>query len=266
MDILSVLFQLKGGWHPLLEHRLKQMYNWLMILTNDRCDTFVSFIFHLKMKIAVFGATGAAGVIFVRQAVDENHQLKLYCRPQSISKLGQLIPNELIEIVEGGFDDDFTPAIRGVDAVVSFLGPGVFWPAGNALEKAMIKIMETMRKEGVMRFITMGTPSIADPLDKNAYKYSTMVWTIRLLQPNVYSDIVATGDLFKSGKYDDLEWTVGRICILKSASEPTGRIHIGYVGDPEGSIFSERADWARFVLTEISAKQWIRKMPFITSV
>lgn len=218
------------------------------------------------MKIAVFGATGAAGVIFVRQALDEQHQLKLYCRPQSICKLDQLIPNDLIEIIEGGFDDDFIPAIQGVDAVVSFLGPGVFWPAGNPLEKAMIKIMDTMRKVGVLRFITMGTPSITDPLDKYTYKYSSMVWTIRLLQPNIYSDIVATGDLFKNGYYDDLEWTVGRICILRSAPEPTGSIHVGYVGDPEGSIFSERADWVRFVLTEISARQWIRKMPFITSV
>jgi hypothetical protein len=218
------------------------------------------------MKIAVFGATGATGVIFVRQALQEKYHLKLYCRPQSISKLGQLIPNELVEIIEGGFDDDFTPAIQGVDAVVSFLGPGVFWPGGNILEKVMIKIMETMRKEGVTRFITMGTPSITDPLDKNSYKCSTMVFTLRLLQPNVYNDIVAVGDLFKSGKYDDLEWTVGRICILKSAPEPTGRVHIGYIGDAEASIFSQRADWARFVLMEISEKQWIRKMPFISSV
>ena len=218
------------------------------------------------MKFAVFGVTGATGVIFVRQALEQKHQLKLYCRPQSISKLGPLIPNELIEIIQGGFDDDFTPAIRGVDAVVSFLGPGVFWSAGNPLEKVMIKIMETMRREGVTRFITMGTPTISDPLDKNAYKYSAMVFGLRLLQPNIYNDMIATGDLFKSGKYDDLEWTVGRICILGSAPEPTGRIHVGYVGDAEGSIFSERADWARFVLTEISAKQWVRKMPFITSI
>ena len=218
------------------------------------------------MKIAVFGATGVTGVMFVRQALEEKHQLKLYCRPQSISKLGALITNELIEIIQGGFDDDFTPVIRGVDAVISFLGPGVFWPSGNPLEKVMIKIMETMRIEGVTRFITMGTPTISHPLDPGSYKYSAMVLGIQLLQPNIYSDMVATGDLFKSGKYDDLEWTVGRICMLRSASEPTGRIHVGYVGDAQGSIFSERADWARFVLTEISTKEWVRQMPFITSV
>jgi hypothetical protein len=218
------------------------------------------------MKIAVFGATGATGVIFVRQALQEKHHLKLYCRPQSVSKLGQLIPNELVEIIEGGFDDDFTPAIKDVDAVVSFLGPVLPWPTGNPLEKVMIKIMETMRKEGVTRFIPMGTPSIVDPLDKNSYKIRALVFGVQLIQRTAYNDIVATGNLFKSGEYDDLEWTVGRICILKSAPEPTGRVHVGYVGDAEASVFSERADWARFVLTEISEKQWIRKMPFISSV
>ena len=60
------------------------------------------------MKIAVFGATGATGIIFVRQAIQAKHHLKLYCRPQSVSKLGELASNELVEIIEGGFDDDFT--------------------------------------------------------------------------------------------------------------------------------------------------------------
>jgi hypothetical protein len=218
------------------------------------------------MKIAVFGATGATGVIFVRQALEENHHLKLYCRPQSISKLGELSSNELIEIIKGGFDDDFTPAIQNVDAVVSFLGPALHWPSGNPLEKVMIKIMETMKKEGVTRFITMGTPTITDPLDKNSYKYRLMVFSLKTFQPNIYNDMIAVGNLFKSGIYDDLEWTVGRICMLRSAPEPTGRIHIGYVGDAEGSIFSERADWAKFILIEISEKKWIRKMPFITNI
>ena len=218
------------------------------------------------MKIAVFGATGSTGVIFVRQALREKHSLKLYCRPQSIGKLGHLASDELVEIIEGGFDDDFTGAIHGVDAVVSFLGPTAFWPAGNPLEKVMIKIMETMRKEGVKRFIPMGTPSITDSLDRNSYKMRTIVYTIYLLANTAYNDIVAIGDLFKSKEYDDLEWTVGRISILKSAAEPTGKVNVGYVGDGKGSIFSQRADWAQFVLVEISEKKWIRKMPFISSV
>jgi hypothetical protein len=126
--------------------------------------------------------------------------------------------------------------------------------------------METMRKEGVTRFITMGTPTIADPLDKNSYKCRAMVFSLRVTQPNIYRDMIAVGNLFKDGNYNDLEWTVGRICMLKSAPEPTGRVHIGYVGDDEASIFSQRADWAKFVLTEISEKQWVRKMPYITSI
>jgi hypothetical protein len=218
------------------------------------------------MKIAVFGATGSTGIIFVRQALQEKHLLKLYCRPQSVFKLGQLASNELVEIIEGGFDDDFTRAIHGVDAVVSFLGPTPFWPSGNPLEKVMIKIMQTMRKEGATRFIPMGTPSITDPLDKNSYKMRAIVSVVYTLAHTAYTDIVAMGDLFKSGEYDDLEWTVGRICILKSAPEPTGRVHVGYVGDGEGSLFSQRADWARFVLMEILEKQWTRKMPFISSI
>jgi hypothetical protein len=123
-----------------------------------------------------------------------------------------------------------------------------------------------MRKERVNRFIPMGTPSITDPLDKKSHKIRAIVYTVYVFARTAYNDIVAVGDLFKSGKYDDLEWTVGRICILKSAPEPTGRVHIGYVGDDDASIFSQRADWAKFVLTEISEKQWVRKMPFISSV
>lgn len=218
------------------------------------------------MKIAVFGATGLTGVIFVRQALEENHQLKLYCRSESIHKLGELATHELVEIIEGGFQDDFSRAINNVDAVVSFLGPGLFWPGDKPLEKVMIKIMETMRQENVKRFITMGTPTISDPLDKYSYKYAAMIYGLKLFQRNIYDDMIAVGDLFKNGSFDDIEWTVGRICMLRNASKPTGRVHVGYVGDAEDSIFSEREDWVQFVLNEISEKKWVRKMPFITSV
>ncbi|CAF1340387.1 unnamed protein product [Adineta ricciae] len=218
------------------------------------------------MKIAVFGATGTTGVIFVEQALKENYQLKLYCRPQSIVKLGELSSHASVEIIQGGFDDDFTPAVRGVAVVVSFLGPGLNWPSGNPLEKVMMKIMQTMRNEGVTRFVTMGTPTIADPLDKNVFKYRILVSSLKLLQPNVYNDMVATGNLFKSGNYDDLDWTVARICFLKSSAQPKEHIHVGYVGDGQGSLVSQRVHWVKFILTEILENHWIRKMPFITSI
>lgn len=200
------------------------------------------------MKIAVCGAKEITGVHFARQAIQGKHDLKLYCRPQSVFKLGELTSHELVEIVEGGLDDDFTPAIEGVDAVVSFLGPNWSWPTGNPLEKAMIKIMETMRKENVKRFIAMGTASIIDSLDRNSYKMRALVYIASTFASTAYNDIIAVDDL------------------LKCAAESTGRIHTGYIGDEEGSAFCQRADWARFVLTEISEKQWIRKMPLISSV
>ncbi|CAF1280474.1 unnamed protein product [Adineta steineri] len=218
------------------------------------------------MKIAVFGATGRTGILFVHQAVQENLYVKLYCRPQSLSKLGSLKSNEFVEIIEGEFDDDFTPVIQGVDVVLSFLGPGFSWPSNNPLEKVMIKIMETMRKERVTRFITMGTGSITDSLDRNWYKMRTCVFIVSSFARNAYNDIVAVGNLFKSGQYDDLKWTTVRVGILKNANEPTGRIHVGYIGDDEASIFTERADWAKFVLTEISEEKWIRKLPYLSSV
>lgn len=74
------------------------------------------------MKIAVFGASGAIGRLFVALALKEGHQEHQYNR-----KKKGMPQSENAQVFVGDLTDyaRIKEAISGTDAVVSFLGPAL---------------------------------------------------------------------------------------------------------------------------------------------
>lgn len=210
------------------------------------------------MKIAVFGASGAIGRLFVDQALKEGHQLHLYSRkkqglPQSENS--QVFIGELSDF------DQIKGAINGMDAVVSFLGPALkrSYP-GMPIATGHEHIIRAMKELEVSRFITIATPAV--PFEKDSTSIATVLPKVmaRLFLPKPYKEIVASGELTKSS---GLDWTVVRF-IAPADGAPTGNVKVTF-GDKKIGFKITRADIAAFVLKELSSRKYVKSMPIIGS-
>lgn len=210
------------------------------------------------MKIAVFGASGAIGRLFVEQALREGHQLHLYSRkteglPQADNS--QIFMGELSDF------DQVKEAIKGTDAVVSFLGPALkrSYP-GMPIATGHKHIIQAMKALGISRFITIATPAV--PFEQDHTSVATVLPKVmaRLFLPKPYKEIVASGELTK---VSGLDWTIVRF-IAPVDGAPTGNAKVTF-GDKKISFKITRADISAFVLKELSNREYVRSMPIIGS-
>jgi hypothetical protein len=75
----------------------------------------------------------------------------------------------------------------------------------------------------------------------------------------VLNDSAANVKLIQSS---DLDWTIVRYPRLADG-ERTRQYRAGYLGKDSGNHIS-RSDGADFVLTELTARQWLRKAPIVS--
>ena len=210
------------------------------------------------MKIAVFGASGAIGRLFVEQALSKGYQLHLYSR----KKEGLPISNNIkIFVGELSNYENIRKAIQGTDAVVSLLGPPLkFSYPGMPITTGHEHIIRAMKAEGISRFITIATPSVQ--FDEDQASVATIMPKVmaRLIFPKPYKEIVAIGALVKAS---GLDWTVVRF-IAPVNGEAKGHVKVTF-GDKKIKFSITRTDIAAFVLEELSRKEYIRSMPIIGS-
>ncbi|KAG9223175.1 hypothetical protein PLEOSDRAFT_1088364 [Pleurotus ostreatus PC15] len=221
------------------------------------------------MRILVFGATGASGIIIVRELLAKLQSPTVVIYARSPEKLPEdIATNPQVIVIKGELDDEdgLDKALEGSDVVVSVLGPivtkGPFHPSGTPLAKAYERIIGLMKKKSIKRLLALGTASNADPADKFSLKFSTLVAGVATFARNAYKDVVAWGELIR--KEDDLEWTLMRVAILTSGESK--EYAAGYIGAPNIGTFLSRAAYAAFVVDEIERREWVRKAPMIASV
>jgi len=104
------------------------------------------------MRIAVFGASGTIGRLFIEIALKKGHDLNTYSRtPLNYSderKIKQFIGDLSNE-------DKIKEAIIGVDAVVITLGPKLkFTYPGMPIATGHRNVIQAMKSQGVLRLIT----------------------------------------------------------------------------------------------------------------
>lgn len=207
------------------------------------------------MKIALFGASGAAGRIVLDKALAAGHAVTAYVRDA-----GKLpVSSSQLTVIVGQLDDAaaIDRAIAGQDAVISLLGPkgdstGLTVSRGTAL------IVAAMRRHGVRRLIATATPSARDPNDRFSLPFALAVTMIRTLARGAYDDIVATSEVVRTS---GLDWTLARLPMLADP-KPGAAVHAGYVGDGKLRLFSlSRNTLADFLLAEATNPRWVGKAP-----
>lgn len=116
------------------------------------------------MKLAILGATGRVGSEILKRALADGHEVTALQRSPKLDKH----PN--LESIFGNVRNskDVERTIAGVDAVISALGTD----KTTTLTDAMPRIIESMKRHGIKRIITIGTAGILNSrLEEGKLRY-----------------------------------------------------------------------------------------------
>lgn len=211
------------------------------------------------MKVTIFGATGAAGLLVTRTALDDGHEVTVYAR--NPGKLN--LRHDRLTVVPGELADRaaIAKAIVGRDAVISVLGP-TFKAVGHPVTDGTKAIIAAMQAHGVRRLIATSTPSSVDQQDRFALSFALAIRLIRLLQRSAYDDIVGAAIAIRAS---GLDWTLVRLPMLTSKPAASPPI-IGHVGTAGVRLFSlSRQVLADFLVGQLADRSWIQQAPVLSN-
>jgi putative NADH-flavin reductase len=210
------------------------------------------------MKIAIFGASGATGLLLTERCLAANFEVTALLRSPQKFPL-----HERVTVVEGSAFDPVAirKTIAGADVVLSALGARSLGKE-DVLERAVPLIVTAMQQAGVRRIIALGSAGAEDTsLDKQPawrrWFVQKIVYNTFLKWP-VASQRAQLAALSASG----LDWTmVMPPMLLNSPGHGTFRID-GEALPRYGSRIS-RSDVADFMMKQIGDSEWIGKGVYI---
>lgn len=204
------------------------------------------------MKIAVFGANGPTGRLVVRQALDAGHDVTAFVRDAATFDLKH---ERLRTLVGDTLRDDakVADAIRGQDVVVSALGRRRSFKSENLIRLSLQSIVSAMERNGVRRLIVVSAFGVGD-----SRRDVPLVPRImhRLLLGDIFADKKAAEDDLRRSSVD---WIVA-YPVLLTDGPLTGRYRVGERLELSGMPKISRADVAHFVLSQLEARDYVRKV------
>ena len=208
-------------------------------------------------KIALFGATGQTGQLFLRAALAGGYQVKALVR--DANKLTQ--KSAQLTVIEGDVlnSADVYKTVEGTDIVVSLFGHvkgSPEWLQTNGTKN----IVAAMKTHNVGRIISLSGGGLPFP-EKDKPKFADYVirTIMKVAVPKVLNDAVAHHEvLVASG----LKWVIVRGPRLTNDARK-GQYRVGWVGVNASTKIS-RADLADFILTQVEDETFDRQMPFVS--
>ncbi|MBK8900696.1 MAG: SDR family oxidoreductase [Anaerolineaceae bacterium] len=209
------------------------------------------------MKLTIFGATGGTGQELVKQALAAGHEVTIYVR--NPAKVKQQEPR--LTVIQGEMHEaaKIEQAVAGADAVLSALGPTSNTPE-RPLTTGMAHIVAAMKKTGVRRLIAATGAGVADPNDRPQLIGQLFGLALRLFARHVLADSQGMVAAIRSS---GLDWMLARAPRLHDKPS-SGQIKVGYAGQGPGTQLA-RADFARFMLDQVGADQWLKKAPMLSN-
>lgn len=197
------------------------------------------------MKICVFGATGATGLLVTKMLLDKGHEVTAYVRNQN------KIPfqHEHLKVVQGEINDTQKVAdnLFGLDAVVSCLGSNTTKKSVQ-LETMAINIGKAMKRSGVERIIYMATAGIEDEFS-GLFKYF-----IRIVLGNVIDDHRKASEFYQAQGFN---YTIIRPLQLKDG-DPSGIYHEAFKGLPKSKKAISRSNVAMMIVKAVEDSKYQR--------
>jgi len=214
------------------------------------------------MKIALFGASGATGMLLTARCLAAGYDVTaLVRRPEAFAYAGR------VRVVEGtAFDAEavrrtITGPGSGADVVLSVLGARTL-KKEDVLEKAIPLIVAAMREMGARRIVALGsTGAKDDSLKKQAawrrWFMQKMVYNTLLKWP-VASQVAQWKTLSGSG----LDWTMVMPPMLTNGSG-RGKFRVDGEALPRHGARIAREDVADFMMAQIGSAEWVGRGVYI---
>lgn len=213
------------------------------------------------MRVTVFGATGGIGSLIVAELLERGHEVSVHAR--DTTKVPALWADRT-RVVIGELSDGSVvdAAVTGADAVISALGPSLDRKAvERPLVAATASILDAMRRHGVTRYISLATPSVADPHEKATLQRRAVAFMGRTFLPRAYEELLGMNRLSMS---PDLRWTVVRFT-APTDGPPRGNLRIGFFGSDKIGFAITRADIAAFTAAQVDDDRYIHRAPAISN-
>jgi putative NADH-flavin reductase len=210
------------------------------------------------MKLAIFGATGRTGRHLVEQALADGHELTAIVRnrngldPQESQRLNVLTA----DIMDPA---QVAPAIAGVDAVISAIGPrgrSQGTPTADSA-KSIVRAMEDTDRR---RLIEISGSMVDDTGDGAFLRYVGKPLARRFLR-GAYEDMREAEESIHQSR---LEWTIMRPPRLTDGPA-AGRYRIAIDRNLPRGFSISRADLAAAVLAVISDPDTVGHHVFVAS-
>ena len=208
--------------------------------------------------VAVLGATGRTGRIFVQEAVRRSHTVKALVR--NVNARQDFPPG--VTVIQGDATDESSlqQLIEGSDVVVSLLGQAK-GPSSDLKVKSTRLSLSIMQRKGVKRFLRLASAPFGVPGegDDPTGGQKLLAGLVKFFAGSMVNDErKASEDV----RHSSLEWTLIRAPILTDTPYP-GKYQVGSLGRKSGRRVS-RATIAQFILDEIENGKYIRKSPLVT--
>ncbi len=210
------------------------------------------------MKIAIFGASGATGLLLTRRCLARGHSVTALLRTPERFQM-----RSAVNVIQGSAFDSASVAqtIEGADVVLSALGARSLRKE-DVLERAVPQIVAAMQQKGVRRIIVLGSAGAKNgALDKQpAWRRCIVEHLVyrTLLKWPVASQRAQYGALSASG----LDWTMAMPPMLTN-TRGHGRWRIDSDALPRNASRISREDVADFMMQQIDNPHWIKKAVYI---
>ena len=216
------------------------------------------------MNIAIFGASGATGILLTRRCLAANYKVTALVRTPEKFPLG-----DQIQVIQGSPFDlvSVHQTIQDADVVLSALGANSL-KKEDVLERAIPQIVAAMQQtisqtKPVRRIIVLGSAgAVSSSLDKQP------AWRRWIVQNIVYNTFLKWPVASQISQWNNLsrstlDWTMVMPPML--TNDPAHSI-FRIDGDalPRNGSRISRADVADFMMQQIDSPQWIRKGVYIS--
>jgi putative NADH-flavin reductase len=210
------------------------------------------------MRIAIFGASGATGLLLTKRCLAAGHQVTALLRtPEKFSMRTD------VNVVHGNAFDPaaVTQTIESADVVLSALGAKSLGKE-DILERAVPQIVAAMQQSKSRRIIVLGSAGAKpDALDKQP------AWRRWIVQHLVYNTFLKWPVASQRSQYvtlsaSGLDWTMAMPPMLTN-SPGHGKWRIDPDALPPNASRIAREDVADFMMQQIDDPQWIRKAVYI---
>jgi uncharacterized protein YbjT (DUF2867 family) len=150
------------------------------------------------VKFLILGATGRTGVLFLKKALDQGHQVTaLVRRPDAnVDPRAQIVSGDVTDATV------IAKAVRGHDAIISTLGVKSARETPSLITDTVRAVIASAETSGVDRFVLLSAFGVGDSLAKASFLVGPL---FRTVLRRAYADKAASEVLLRAS---GLKWTL----------------------------------------------------------